>query len=277
MLPLFYQNPVSLDSSLHRNLSLKRDFGFNFAKGVNAVPVNIFEFPELCHVYPIAFSPDENALPVAILGLRDNENLFVDTKGRWDQVYIPAYVRRYPFIFGEMPDSEKLTLCVDFTTEIIVEDNSQLFFDVEGKPTELASNALEFCKSYHSAVSQTSEFSKLLIDLDMLTQREAKIDLSDGSKINFSGFKIIDEEKFASLNTSTFNYLRDQGYLAWIYAHLFSGSKWRSLAKRLDRLSSHFDSNFILPKETVLDAFESLKQNNTLDSKGINSGNTNIG
>uniref|UniRef100_UPI001C6FFE3A SapC family protein n=1 Tax=Rahnella variigena TaxID=574964 RepID=UPI001C6FFE3A len=95
--PLFYKNPVPLDANRHGNLSLKANFGLSFAAKVNAVPINLIEMPQICHAYPIAFSPDDNATPVAILGLRDNENLFLDKDGQWaSDLYIPAYIRRYP-------------------------------------------------------------------------------------------------------------------------------------------------------------------------------------
>ena len=111
-MPLFYSNPQPLDKEKHVKLGLDEDFTLSFAKHVNAVPVNLIEMPQVCHAFPIAFSPDGNATPVAILGLRDNENLFVEDDGKWaDGVYIPSYIRRYPFIFSEMPDSDQLTLC----------------------------------------------------------------------------------------------------------------------------------------------------------------------
>ena len=77
-MPLFYKSPTPLDAKAHAKLALKKNFGLDFTKEVNAVPVNLIEMPQICHTYPIAFSPDENATPVAILGIRDNEKLFVD-------------------------------------------------------------------------------------------------------------------------------------------------------------------------------------------------------
>src|SRR5690606_6146020 len=102
-LPLFYTRPLPLDAKLHANLALKKHFGLDYTAQVNAVPVNLIELPQICHHYPIAFSPDKNATPVAILGLRDNENLFLQEDGKWEEgAYVPAYIRRYPFIFSEM-------------------------------------------------------------------------------------------------------------------------------------------------------------------------------
>ncbi len=239
-LPLFYKNPTPLDAKAHGELGLKKDFGFKFTDGVNAVPVNLIEMPQICHFYPIAFSPDGNATPVAILGLRDNENLFLRKDGGWEDAYIPAYIRRYPFIFSELPGGDQLTLCVDHNDSVVEEKGKQPFFDKEGKPTELAQNALEFCKSYHAAAQQTTEFSKTLIEKDLLVEREAQINVAGNQRINFSGFKIIDEQKLAQLADKDFLELREKGWLPFIYAHLFSGAQWQRLSQLL---STQMDKN----------------------------------
>ncbi len=238
--PLFYKNPVPLDAQRHSDLSLKQDFGLNFTKEINAVPINLIEMPQICHFYPIAFSPDDNATPVAILGLRDNENLFLNKKGEWASgAYIPAYIRRYPFIFSEMPESDQLTLCVDYDDITVEKDGDAPFFDDKGEPTSLSKNALEFCKSYHAAARQTVEFSKALHDNDLLITRQAEIQIPNGRKINFSGFRIIDEAKLAELDDKKFLEFRKKGWLPFLYAHLFSGMQWQTLTRLLnERLPS---------------------------------------
>jgi len=234
-MPLFYSNPMPLDSKAHAVLALKKDFGFGFTDKVNAVPVNLVEMPQICHFYPIAFSPDGNATPVAILGLRDGENLFTHGDGSWEPAtYIPAYVRRYPFIFSELPGKEQLTLCIDNDESVIEKKGEQLFFDGEGKPTELSNNALEFCKSYHAAAQQTLDFSKALAESGLLVDREAQINVAGNKRINFSGFKIIDEKKFAEMPDDMFMDWRKKGWLTFVYAHLFSGAQWQRLTYLLN-------------------------------------------
>ncbi len=234
-LPLFYKNPAPLDAKQHAALSLKKDFGFSFTEGINAVPVNLIELPQVCHFYPIAFSPDSNATPVAILGLRDNENLFLHDNGHWEEaVYIPAYIRRYPFIFSEIPEKEQLTLCIDMHDDIIEKEGEQLFFNDEGEASELSKNALEFCKSYHAAAQQTLEFSQALSKSGLLVEREAQINVSGNQRINFSGFKVIDEKKLADMDDATFLEWRQKGWIPFIYAHLFSGAQWQRLTNLLN-------------------------------------------
>jgi hypothetical protein len=235
-LPLFYSAPAALDSQKHGKLGLQTDYGLGFTKGVNAVPVNMIEMPQICHFYPIAFSPDANATPVALLGLRDNENLFVDDKGEWaEDTYVPAYIRRYPFIFSEVSGTDQLTLCVDMNAKVVNEKADQKFFDAEGKPTQLSQNALEFCKSYHAAAQQTLEFSKALFNSGLLVDRSAEINAGNGRRINFSGFRIVDEKKLAEMKDEDFMEWRRRGWLPFLYAHLFSGAQWQRLTALLSR------------------------------------------
>ncbi|PZO81547.1 MAG: sapC family protein [Micavibrio aeruginosavorus] len=236
VMPLFYNNPAPLDAAAHKSLGLKKNFGLGFCKDVNAVPVNLIEMPQVCHFYPIAFSPDATGTPVAIMGLRDNENLFINDKDEWlEETYIPAYVRRYPFIFSEMPESDQLSLCVDMDPSVVDDKSDQKFFDADGKPSILSQNALEFCKSYHAAAQQTIEFGAALAAAGLLVDRQAEIAVRDGKRVNFSGFRIIDESKLADLDEKTFLEWRNKGWLPFIYAHLFSGAQWQRLTQLLNK------------------------------------------
>jgi hypothetical protein len=233
-LPLFYTAPMALDAQRHAKLGLKKNFGLGFTAKVNAVPINMIEMPQICHFYPIAFSPDASATPVALLGLRDQENLFVDKKGEWmENAYIPAYIRRYPFIFSETPGNDQLTLCVDNDGAVVDEKSDQKFFETDGKPTALSQNALEFCKSYHAAAQQTLQFSKALAASGMLVTRQAEVNVGNGQRINFAGFRIVDEQKLAEMPDKDFVEWRQKGWLPFLYAHLFSGAQWQRLTQLL--------------------------------------------
>ncbi len=235
-MPLFYSNPVPLDAKKHQDTGLKKNFGLHFCSHVNAVPINMIEMPQVSHYYPIAFSPDANATPVALLGVRDTENLFVDASGQWaEDAYIPAYIRRYPFIFSEIAGTDQLTLCVDMNDKVIDAKSDQKFFDADGKPSLLAQNALEFCKSYHAAAQQTLGFSKALAQSGLLVERQAEINIGNGKRLNFSGFRIVDEQKHAEMPEKDFLEWRKNGWLPFLYAHLFSGAQWGRLTRMLAR------------------------------------------
>ncbi|MDH5722299.1 MAG: SapC family protein [Alphaproteobacteria bacterium] len=234
-MPLFYKKPEPLDAKKHKDLALIKNFSLEFAKPVNAVPINLIEMPQAAHFYPITFTPDDSATPVVILGMRDKENLFMTDENLWlKNTYVPAYIRRYPFIFSEMPDSEQLTLCFDNTTDVIEENGEQRFFTEDGKPAKLAEDALNFCKSYHAAAQQTIPFSQALIEHGLLIDREAQVSVADGRKINYSGFRIIDQKKFNELDDKVIIEFRKKGWLPFIYAHFFSEFQWNKLTSLLN-------------------------------------------
>jgi hypothetical protein len=235
-MPLFYKNPQPLSSDKHKDLGLKKNFGLGFTRTVNAVPINMIEMAQICHFYPIAFSPDASAMPVAILGLRDNENLFLRENGTWESdIYIPSYIRRYPFIFSESPGKkDQLTLCVDMNDEVTEKNSGQNFFEKDGKPSALSNNAIEFCKSYQAAAKQTAEFGAMLDKSGLLVNREAQIVATGKRKINFSGFRIVDEKKLGEMKDKDFLEWRRKGWLPFLYAHLFSGSQWHRLTRLLN-------------------------------------------
>lgn len=239
-LPMFYQNPVLLDGQKHNKLSLVQDFGLGFTKTSNAVPVNLIELPQIAHFYPIAFSNDGMATPVAILGVRNDENLYVNDKGEWvKDTYIPSYIRRYPFILTEINNGESLSLCIDEVDGVVAQNDNNPLFDKEAKPTDLAKNAMEFCKSYHSASLQTLEFSQELAKSGLLVDRTAELMVGGNQKISFAGFQVIDEAKFNQMDAKTFAEWHKKGWIGAIYAHLFSGFHWNSITKLLnDRLGN---------------------------------------
>jgi hypothetical protein len=72
---------------------------FKFASKINSVPLAVTEFEMACRSYPIVFSSGETVAPVSIVGLREEENLFLDEESAWlSNIYVPAYIRKYPFI-----------------------------------------------------------------------------------------------------------------------------------------------------------------------------------
>jgi len=134
----------------------------------------------------------------------------------------------------EVNNGESLSLCIDEVDGVIVENDNNPLFDKDKQPTELAKNAMEFCKSYHSASMQTLEFSKALAASGLLVDRTAELVVAGDKKISFSGFQIIDEEKFNKMDNDMFNEWREKGWIGAIYAHLFSGFHWNSITQLLN-------------------------------------------
>jgi hypothetical protein len=229
-LPLFYKQPRPLDANTHRNSRLKDNANFGFARGANSVPLNGIEFNIAQRHYPIVFTGTGKPFPAAVLGLRVDENLFVGEDGRWvEGIYVPAYVRRYPFVFIEAPE-DKLILAIDEGSGLLVEDGPHKLFDEAGKPTPLVNGALQFCGAYQANFKATLEFMDALVQQDLLVDNRANAVLAGGERLTLGGFKVIDEEKFKTLPADVLKTWRDQGWLGWVYAHFFSLTGWNSLA-----------------------------------------------
>ena len=140
------------------------------------MPLVATELPTACRHFPIVFTDGDQPTPVAVLGVRGQENLFVDAQGQWRAgAYIPAYVRRYPFIFMENEDRSQFTLCVDEKAASVVEGRDNPFFDEAGEPTDLARSALEFCRDYQNQHAYTMEFARALAEADLLVENRADI------------------------------------------------------------------------------------------------------
>lgn len=230
ILPLFYKQPRPLDANTHRNARLRDNATYGFSRTSNSVPVNGIEFSLVQRHYPIVFTGSGKSFPAAVLGLRVDENLFVADDGRWiDGIYVPAYIRRYPFVFIEAPE-DKLILAIDEGSGLLVEDGPHKLFDDTGKPTPLVNGALQFCGAYQSNFKQTLEFVDALVENDLLADNQANAVLTNGERLSLGGFKVIDEEKFKKLPASVLKIWRDQGWLGWVYAHFFSLGGWNALA-----------------------------------------------
>lgn len=229
MRPIFYDNPVPLHPARHGDLRLRAPLDYRFAAKANAVPLNLAEIPLAGQWYPIAFTVGEAPRPVAILGFREGENLFVDRSGAWlEGAYVPTYVRRFPFILSRDGDAE--LLCIEERSEILSPTEGQPLFSPDGQPTELLRAALRFCRSAQSAEAATEPFGKALRELDLLDTRTATAKLASGARLSLSGFLIVEETRFRALSDDAFLELRRKGWLSAVYAQIQSTLNWTRLA-----------------------------------------------
>lgn len=233
-MPLLYKNPQPLNPEQHSGLTLNLSSGFGFASATNSVPLVIEEFAATCRDYVIVFSTGELPLPLVVLGVQPTHNAYVNPKGEWAaDTYIPAYVRRYPFIFSENEGSEELTLCLDVDAPSVGKGEGVAFFNDKKEASELTQQGLEFCKNFHIQLQQTREFCEALQAADLLVDQQASITLAEGQTQNLSGFRIVDEQKFRQLPAETLQKFHERGWLGLIYAHLISTGSMGKLVLQL--------------------------------------------
>ena len=183
---------------------------------------------------PIVFSGTD-FMPMMVTGIKEGENLFVDAKGAWAEPhYVPAYVRRYPFILAGGDSDERLVLCIENDSARLVEVNGKTakttrpFFDKD-EQGEVIKSALAFCEQYQGMFVRTREIMKAIADAGLLAERSSKITLGDGQSFNITGFHLVDEAKLAELSDKDFIKLRKADALPVIYCHLASMNSWSTL------------------------------------------------
>lgn len=230
-LPLFYGHPVPLSPRRHGDKSISDTITFEFAQNHNSVPINAMEFPQASRQYPIVFTASTPVAPVAVFGLKEGQNFFVGDDGKWlDAAYVPAYVRRYPFIFMTSGDRQKFTLCIDEDSRFLVTDGGKALFNGD-EPAQAVQDALEFCKAFQGHFDATSEFCAELAAQDLLVTHRADVTLVSGKKLGLAGFRVVDEVKFNALPDEVILAWRKRGWLPAIYAHLISQNNWSNLVR----------------------------------------------
>ena len=235
-LPLFYNGLEPLSSETHADWRFRAMETAPFLVGQHAIPLTVEEFPLVQRHMPIVFSVGDDAIPLALMGLNEGVNVFVDDQGKLTEtnLYIPAYIRRYPYMLARLrPDAEELSLCFDPTsTTIGAFDDGERLFD-GGQPTELTKNILTFNESFEQAGQRTQNFMNELREYELLMDGEVSIQ-PEGAEQPFvyRGFQMVNEEKLAQMRGDQLRKLTQSGMLPLLYAHLFSLSLMREVFGR---------------------------------------------
>jgi hypothetical protein len=224
-LPVFYNDLMPLNSRDHATWSSRTTDKAPWLAGFHAVPVTAEEFPSAARNFPIIFSSGENPVPLALMGLNEGVNVFVDGEGTLtENVYVPAYVRRYPFLLARLnPQSEELSLCFDPSSDLVGEfADGRALFDGE-EASEVTKGLLGFCEQFEQAGMKTQSFVEELVKHKLLMDGEVAIQ-QEGVEAPFvyRGFQMIDQEKLREVRGDVLRGWNQNGMLALVYAHLFS-------------------------------------------------------
>lgn len=232
-LPLFYKAPRPIHAGRHARFGVRKSADMGFAAETNIIPVGLGEFATAAKFYPIVFGAEAPHMPVIICGMRNGQNAFVTDRKDWaEHCYVPAYVRRYPFIFMEMNEPNQMILCVDEESGLVSEGGDLPFFDADGKQTETIDQALQFCRMYHQQHQATQKFVEALTEHGLLTENKTEIRVGDNRRIELKGYLIVDVAKFDALDAEIFLDWRKRGWLAPIYFHMQSGTSWPYLVQQ---------------------------------------------
>ncbi len=219
---LFYQNVIPLDRDQHKTLKLKPVANIGFARNITAVPAVVGEFSEIARQGPIAFvkTGDGGLIPVALMGLPGGRNAYLDAEDRWNVPYMPAFIRRYPFVFSENgPD--QLTVCFDRDFPGFNDTDGEALFE-NGEPTMFLRNAMNLLGEFQRQVQLTQQFTKRLEEAGVLSEINAEVRLEDGRVANVAGVMVVEESKLKAIPEATLKLWFDAGDLACVYAHRLS-------------------------------------------------------
>ncbi|WHO40680.1 SapC family protein [Sphingobium sp. AP49] len=224
-LPIFYNDLIPLNSRDHADYRSQPVDAAPFLAKQHAVPLTIDEFVTAQRFVPIIFSAGVESVPLALMGLNEGVNVFVDDEGRLrGAAYVPAYVRRYPWMLAKLrPDSDELSLCFDPTSDAIgtAGEGPMLFED--GQPSDLIKGVLKFCEDFEQAAARTAQFMKDLAEMDLLMDGEVSIQTPNSEQpFIYRGFRMVNEEKLRDLRGDQLRKINQNGMLPLIYAHLFS-------------------------------------------------------
>jgi hypothetical protein len=224
-LPLFYNGLEPLSSNVHGAFKTRSAESAPFLAQAHAVPITVDEFVSAQRFYPIVFSVGDNPVPLALMGLNEGVNVFVDDQGKLlGETYIPAYIRRYPFMLARLrPDADELSLCFDAQSGLVGEfDEGQPLF-TDGAPSEATNAILKFCEEFELSAQRTNAFMKELKESELLIDGEVSIqpNTSDQPFI-YRGFQMVAEDKVRELRGDMLRKMNQNGMLQLVMAHLFS-------------------------------------------------------
>ena len=235
-LPLFYKELTPLNSQDHAKFSSRSSDSASWLIGQHAIPITSDEFVQVQRDFPIVFSQGDNPVPLALMGLNEGVNTFVNDEGKvTEEVYIPAYIRRYPFLLAKLQqDSDQLSLCFDPTCDLVGEhDDGNKLFDGD-QPSETTQQLLQFCEQFEQAGQRTAAMIDELKKHDLLMPGEVSIQTNDDQDKPFvyRGFMMVNQEKLQEMRGDQLRTWNQNGLLMLIYAHLFSLDRMRVIFAR---------------------------------------------
>ena len=233
---LIYKTAVPVSRARHADCSVEAAGDYAFSGDVNSVPLMAVEFPQAASEYAIVFAGPEGGdiTPAVLLGVRGNENLFLSEWSKhWTAKYVPAFLRRYPFVFSKSDD--RFLLCVDEEYPgLNREGRGQKLFDQEGKATTYVDNILKFLQEYQAQFLRTQAFCNKIKDLGLLEPMQAQVTMESGGRVSLGGFLAVSRSKLKALPGDTLAELAATDELELLYLHLQSMRNFDGLRERLE-------------------------------------------
>lgn len=197
-------------------------------------------------------------MPAVILGVQDSNNLYVDDSGAWRGKYIPAFVRRYPFVFSTDKSGKNFILHIDESfSGCNREGRGERLFDNDGQQTQYLKSILNFLQDYQGRFMRTKQYCDRLKSLDLLQPMQAQFNLTTGEQRSLSGFMTVNRDKLKAISAEDLETMFRNDELECTYLHLHS---LRHFGDMIERFPAEFTNG-----ETAPDASKGAKATNSKD------------
>ena len=232
---LIYETAVPVSAARHGSVSLEPVADYAFSAGINAVPLMAVEFLRAATEYAIVFTDaGDDVVPAVVLGVRGNQNLYLSSDLKWQAQYIPAFIRRYPFVFSSSADGKTLTLCIDESHPgVNREGRGERLFGDDGKPTAYVERVLKFLQEYQAHFERTRQFGRRIKEFGLLEPMQAQVTTPKGDKLSLSGFLSVSREKLRALDGQALSTLARTDELELLYLQLHSMRNFGDVKDRL--------------------------------------------
>jgi hypothetical protein len=207
-------------------------------RSLTALPLTYTEFALACRDYPIAFVSSDggrNFVAMAVLGMENQQNLFVMPDDGWDPgVYLPAYVRRYPFCMTRVTvDGKEQPERIACVEKRAINDKGEALYNAKGEPLPAWEERRKLLFEYEADLVRSDEMTRTLASLGLLETFTMQAVPNEGEPLAMTGMYRVAEQKLAELAPDTLKDLVQKGILARVYAHLISlGNFGRLLDRR---------------------------------------------
>lgn len=206
----------------HGNKRWQRFSSYAFAAQTTMAPLMLTEVRDAASAFPIGFvKHGGNCFPVAILGLDENVNLFVNDQGEWIGAYVPGAFRVWPFSLVYTERGDKL-LCVDEDSGLVSDGpDGERFFEEDETPSKVLQEVTSFIARFSQDRDPSLAACAALEAAGVLQPWSAVVRIED-RQWTMDGFMRIDENALNNLRTSTLASLHKAGALALAYSQLHS-------------------------------------------------------
>lgn len=217
-----------LDKSKHNNLRVTTQYTAELGYNIGAVMVMDNELRAAQREYAIIFRKHPETgrfFPNALLGFKQDENLFLDGEGNWSAGHIPLAIAKGPFIIGfqDVGNGPQPSACIDLADPRVSEGgDGEALFQEDDSLTRYMDYISKILLLLHNSTKSATQMVDLFVELDLIEPLRLDIQFVNGERLTFQGGYTIAEEKLAALDEDALKKLHKSGFLA--AAYFISGS-----------------------------------------------------